>query len=73
MRRALVVLAVGAALLAGPPQVRTVVPQGAGAQRLDLDLTLLARAARDFHDLRLVDAQGRELPYVLVPPAATSP
>lgn len=73
MRRILVVLGAGAALLAGPPQARAVLPQGTGAQRLDLDLAVLARASRDLHDLRLVAADGREQPYVLVPPATTAP
>lgn len=73
MRRTLLSLGACTLVLAGLPQARTVLPQGAGAQRLDLDLALLARAARDLHDLRLVGPDGRELPYVLVPPAATAP
>lgn len=73
MHRIPLALGACALLLAGPPQARTVLPQGAGAQRLDLDLTLLARASRDLHDLRLVDAGGREQPYVLVPPATAAP
>lgn len=72
MRRWLPAL-LGAVLLAGAPQQRPVLPQGAGPQRLDLDLALLAQASRDLHDLRLLDREGRELPFVRVPPAAAAP
>ena len=47
MRRTLLSLAACTLVLARPPQARTVLPQGARAQRLDLDLALLARAARE--------------------------
>ena len=73
MRRFLILLGACAALLAGPATTRRVLPQGAGPQRLDPDFALLARASRDLHDLRLQDADGREYPHVLVPPASTAP
>lgn len=72
MRRILLVLVACAALLAGPIRSRKVLPQGAGPQRLDVDLALLAHASRDLHDLRLLDSAGKERPYVLVPASATT-
>lgn len=39
-----------------------------GPQRLDVDLSLLAGAARGFADLRIRDPIGREVPYLLVQP-----
>lgn len=47
---------------------RTVTPGGAGPNRLNPDVTLLAGAQRDLRDLRLYDAQNREVGYLLVPP-----
>lgn len=49
---------------------RTVTPSAAGANRLDPDVALLAKAKRDLSDLRLFDAQGREVPYLRIPPPA---
>ena len=45
---------------------RTVTPGARGANRLDVDVALLAGAQPDLRDLRLVDAQGREAGYLLV-------
>ena len=60
---------------------RPIVPTGAGPQRLAIDVPLLARSQRmnlplpalargrgpaGLSDLRIVDAQGREVPYLLV-------
>jgi hypothetical protein len=73
MRRILFLLGICASLLAAPIQTRRVLPKGAGPQRLEADLALLARASRDLHDLRLFDAAGRECPYVLVPPSSAAP
>jgi hypothetical protein len=51
---------------------RPVLPAGAGPQRLEPDAPLLSASARgDLSDLRLRDAAGREVPYLLVP--ATQP
>ena len=47
---------------------RTVVPARPGPNRLDPDVALLAHARRDLGDLRLRDAQGREVPYLLIDP-----
>ena len=47
---------------------RGIQPSGRGAQRLDVDLALLGGSRGALADLRLYDAAGRELPYVLVPP-----
>jgi hypothetical protein len=49
---------------------RDIVPSGKGPQRLEVDLTLLAGIAPGFRDLRIKDEIGREIPYVIVPPAS---
>ncbi|HWW62968.1 MAG TPA: DUF3999 family protein, partial [Thermoanaerobaculia bacterium] len=48
---------------------RTVTPGAAGPNRLDVDVNMLAGAQSDLRDLRLFDATGREVGYLLVPPA----
>jgi hypothetical protein len=48
---------------------RPVQPTGRGPQRLEVDLALLGGAGPGLRDLRLLDPEGREVPYVLVPPA----
>ena len=45
---------------------RSVIPGAPGANRLDADVALLAGAQPDLRDLRLVDAQQREVGYLLV-------
>jgi hypothetical protein len=65
MRRALLLLAF--ATLAHADE-RTIVPAQAGPNRLDPDVELLAHAKPDLGDLRLADAGGRELPYLVVQP-----
>jgi hypothetical protein len=52
---------------------RTVTPGGAGPNRLDADVALVAGAAEDLRDLRLYDAQQREIGYLLMPPASREP
>lgn len=47
---------------------RTVTPGAAGPNRLDVDVNMLASAQADLRDLRLFDASGREVGYLLVPP-----
>ncbi|HET8773452.1 MAG TPA: DUF3999 family protein [Thermoanaerobaculia bacterium] len=47
---------------------RVVTPGARGPNRLDVDVALLAKAQPDLRDLRLHDAQDRELGYLLVPP-----
>lgn len=50
---------------------REVRPAGSGPQRLELDAELFSASAHgDLADLRLRDAAGREVPYLIVPPAA---
>ncbi|NTV75752.1 MAG: DUF3999 domain-containing protein, partial [Holophaga sp.] len=49
-------------------QTRQIRPAGAGPQRLDVDLALLGATRNALADLRILDAAGREVPYVLVPP-----
>ena len=73
MRRLLIPLGACVLLVASPVQTRRVLPQGAGPQRLEPDLALLAHASRDLRDLRLRDAAGAELPFVRVAPASTAP
>jgi hypothetical protein len=72
------VLATALALAIGLPAAgaeggaaREVLPSGAGPQRLELDAAALSASARpDLGDLRLLDGAGREVPYLLVAPAA---
>jgi len=52
---------------------RIVTPGARGANKLEVDVALLAKAQRDLRDLRLFDAQDREVGYLLVPPATTEP
>ncbi|HYH61956.1 MAG TPA: DUF3999 family protein, partial [Solirubrobacterales bacterium] len=47
---------------------RTITPGAAGPNRLEVDVSLLSHAAADLRDLRLHDAQKREIGYLLVPP-----
>lgn len=47
---------------------RTVTPGATGANRLDVDVPLLAGSAPDLHDLRFFDATGRELGYLFIQP-----
>jgi hypothetical protein len=47
---------------------RTVLPAARGANRLDVDAALIAGAADGFRDLRLFDASGREVPYLIEAP-----
>lgn len=49
---------------------RTVTPGARGANRLDVDVPLLSGAQNDLRDLRLMDAQQREVGYLLVTPDA---
>jgi hypothetical protein len=81
-RRTAPLLALALALTLAPPasaQERSelrfeVQPAGKGPQRLDLPPAFLSASARgDLADLRLLDAAGREVPYLLVPPAAEEP
>lgn len=80
---ALVALAALATLVAvpmtaAPPPSRTerdVVPGGRGPNRLEVDVALLAGSEpwdagsrTGLSDLRLVDGQGREVPYLLIDP-----
>jgi hypothetical protein len=44
----------------------------AGPQRLHIDVPILAQARRELTDLRISDAAGREVPYLLIPPAPPS-
>jgi hypothetical protein len=52
---------------------RQVQPGPPGPQRLEVDLALLGASRAGLADLRLQDRAGRELPYVLVPPAGAGP
>jgi hypothetical protein len=78
---ALGALALCTAALAGPgaparaAEVRfTVQPAGTGAQRLELPPAFLSASARgDLADLRLRNAAGAEVPFLLVPPPAEPP
>ena len=51
---------------------RAIVPGGRGPNRLDPDLTLVAgSASQSLADLRIYDSDGREAPYLMVPPRST--
>lgn len=52
---------------------RAVQPGVAGPNRLEVDGALLAGAARDLHDLRLFDAGGAEVSYLVMPPERGQP
>jgi len=52
---------------------RPIVPAHAGPNRLDPDVELLAHARSDLGDLRLFDAGGHEVPYLLIAPASREP
>src|SRR5260370_33389612 len=52
---------------------RTLVPAQAGPNRLDPDAALLAHAKPDLSDLRLVDASGREQPFLVIAAPTTEP
>ncbi|MCP4898410.1 MAG: DUF3999 domain-containing protein [bacterium] len=49
-----------------PVVEREVVPGGPGGNRLGVDVELLSGAARDLRDLRLLAADGEEVPYLLL-------
>ncbi len=61
-------LAAGLLCLGLAAQTRRIQPAGPGPQRLDVDLVLLGATRNGLADLRIRDAAGREVPYVLVPP-----
>jgi len=65
-------VALALAVAAGPGF--EIVPGGAGRNWLDVPAALLSASARgDLADLRLRDAQGREVPYLLVTPPGPAP
>jgi len=49
---------------------RPIAPNGPGPRRLAVDVPLLAGANRDLGDLRLFDANAREIAYLLVKPSS---
>jgi hypothetical protein len=64
---------VGPAAEDAPTIERVVVPGGAGGNRLEVDVELLAGAASGLGDLRLVAADGSEVPYLLIGPSRPEP
>lgn len=59
-------------LLASEPVFRfqrEIRPSGPGPQRLEPDLIFLGGASPGFRDLRIQSSDGREVPYVIIPPA----
>lgn len=52
---------------------RTITPAAKGPNRLDVDVPLLAGSARDLHDVRLIDGDGREIAYLLIQPRSEEP
>ena len=76
MRKAALLLLAPLVLSATDPTFRyqrEVHPAGKGPQRLEADLALLGGVASDFRDFRIKDAEGRDVPYVVVPPASREP
>ena len=53
-------------------QARSVTPGAAGPNRLDVDVALRAHAMPDLRDLRLIDAQQREVGYLVVEPGESA-
>ncbi len=60
---------IGALLIAATLAERMVIPPAKGPCRLDPDASLLSTARKDLGDLRLYDAAGREVPYLVIPPS----
>jgi hypothetical protein len=61
-------------LLASEPAFRfqrEIRPSGPGPQRLEPDLIFLGGVDSGFRDLRIKGSDGREVPYVIVPPATS--
>jgi hypothetical protein len=52
---------------------RTISPGARGPNRLDVDVALLARAKPGLGDLRLHDADGNEVPYLVIEPPERAP
>jgi hypothetical protein len=52
---------------------RSVTPGAAGPNRLEVDVPLLAHAAADLRDLRLLDDGRREVGFLLVEPVTSDP
>ena len=53
--------------IAFPPQAsRSVIPEGTGAQRLELDGETVVFAGERVNLLRLHDGAGREVPYLVM-------
>jgi hypothetical protein len=69
MNPRLLALGLLALSLQGQTWQRQVLPARPGPQRLEVDLALLGATRAGLADLRLRDGAGREVPYVLVPPA----
>jgi len=67
----LVVVLLFVATVAGaaPRYERTVVPAGRGPNRLDVDADLVVHSVAGLADVRLIDRNGRELAYLLIPPS----
>jgi hypothetical protein len=62
---------IGALLIAATLAERMVIPSAKGPSRLDPDVSLLSAARKDLADLRLYDAAGHEVPYLVIPPASS--
>lgn len=69
----LFVLGASLAAQAAPRHQRVIEVAAAGPNAVEVDVTLLAGAARDLRDLRLVDREGREIPYLLIAPRRRDP
>jgi Protein of unknown function (DUF3999) len=77
LKRSVMALAlIAASALAGSQSFqheRTVTPGSKGANRLDVDVPLLAGSSPDLHDVRLIDGNARELGYLLIRPQSREP
>ena len=74
MKRCLALFFVATVAFAAPRVERTITPGAKGPNRLDVDVALLGAARpRDLNDLRLRDAAGNEVPYLLIAPPERAP
>jgi hypothetical protein len=74
VKRFFVLVFAATTALAAPRFERTVTPGAKGPNRLDVDVALLGGAKpRALSDLRLHDAAGNEVPYLLIEPPPRAP
>ncbi len=73
MRRVFAAVALVATSTIAAQHERVITPGGTGPNRLDVDVALLAGAAPDLPDVRLIDRDGQEVGYLLIHPQPVEP